>query len=266
MNRFFLSDDLFQIDEIANKTDSNEKSYFEADPPVEASFQINTDDWIKLKSMQKGHRFLRGEWEDYFVIGMKESNKYCVFAFKDHYVNQTNFRMRKAKMEVGGDSIVSTSSKNSNLKGKKLFSANGYCVFEDCSVKFCLKMNDELKVHVFYNGDLKHSVNEVHARYFRGKSREELKDVLKHTTPMREYLQRVQTSSSNGNMEAGNADYVGKSTSVYRRIAAEAKDCYQALLLLRSQFIEKSLFQLNKLSLKTGCKSKLFDQTYVKGI
>ena len=128
----------------------------------------------------------------------------------------------------------------SNLKGRKMFSANGYCVFEDCAVKFVLKMNTERMVHVFYNGKLKHSVNEVHARYFRGKSRQELKDILKHTAPMREYLQRMQSSVNNGNLEAGNADYVGKSTAVYRRIAAEAKDCYQSLLYLQNQLKAKT--------------------------
>lgn len=128
----------------------------------------------------------------------------------------------------------------SNLNGRKTFSANGYCVFEDCSIKFILKMNTERIVHVFYSGKIKHSANEVNARYFRGKSRQELKETLKHTAPIREYLQRVQSIANNGNLEGGNADYVGKSTAVYRRIAAEAKDCYQSLLLLQNQLKEKT--------------------------
>ena len=59
-------------------------------------------------------------------------------------------------------------------------------------------------------------------------------------------MQRVRTSASNGHMEAGNADYVGCSTAVYRRIASEAKDCYQALLYLRNQFIQKSLLRIEQ--------------------
>ena len=201
-----------------NNNDTTSKKYFETDLPVEASFNISKDDWSKLKSIQKGHRFLRGEWEDYFIMGMKESNKYCVFAFKDHYVNQSCIRSRR---------------------NKKFFSANGYCVFEDCDVKFVLKMSEECKLTVNYTGKLKHCISEVHARYFRGKSRQELKEILKHTTPMREYLNRIQ-NADNEQIFAGNADFIGRSTAVYRRIASEAKDVYQSLLLLRLQLIEKT--------------------------
>ncbi len=64
---------------------------------------------------------------------------------------------------------------------------------------------------------------------------------------MKEYLHRVKSNVSNGQLvlEAGNADYVGKSTSVYRKISSEAKDSYQSLLQLRNYFIQKSLSELN---------------------
>ena len=204
--------------EAHNECETTSKKYFEIDLPSDATFNITKEDWNKLKSIQKGHRFLRGEWEDYFIMGMKESNKYCVFAFKDHYVNQSCIRSRR---------------------NKKFFSANGYCVFEDCDVKFLLKMSEECKIEVSYSGKLKHCVSEVHARYFRGKSRQELKEILKHTTPMREYLNRIQ-NADNEQIFAGNADFIGRSTAVYRRIASEAKDVYQSLLLLRLQLIEKT--------------------------
>ena len=206
----------------ASNNDDGKKKYFEIDLPSDATFKITKDDWTKLKSIQKGHRFLRGEWEDYFIMGMKESNKYCVFAFKDHYVNQSCIRSRRES---------------------KFFSANGYCVFEDCQVKFILKMSEECTIDVSYSGTLKHCVNEVHARYFRGKSRQELKEILKHTTPMREYMNRIQ-NADNEQIFAGNADFIGRSTAVYRRIASEAKDVYQSLLLLRLQLIEKTKSKL----------------------
>lgn len=72
---------------------------------------------------------------------------------------------------------------------------------------------------------------------------------------MKEYLQRVRSSASNGNLEAGNADYVGKSTAVYRRIASEAKDCYQALLQLRNQLIQKSLVKIQQMNSKKNVSS-----------
>lgn len=224
---------LDKINDLVNKNSCQEKDFFEIIIPNEAKFELSESDWQKLKTSQKGHRFQRGEWEDYFVTGLKQSNKYCVFAFKDHYVNQSNVRRRYAKMQDGQMTVMS--QKMSSID-KKLFSASGYCVFEDCSTKFCLKMNDKLVVHVFYTGKIKHSTTEVNARHFRGKSREELKDILKNSTPTKEYLNRICSS----NIIAGNADYIGKSSSVYKKISAEAKDCYQSLITLRDIYLEKS--------------------------
>ncbi|RNA26603.1 sentrin-specific protease 1-like [Brachionus plicatilis] len=219
-----------RVNDPASENLSQDKNFFEISIPNEAEFHLNETDWSKLKTIQRRHRFQRGEWEDFFVAGLKQSNKYCVFAFKDHYVNQANVRKRHAKMQDG--QVMSTKMSSSD---KKLFSASGYCVFEDCSIKFCLKMNDKLMVHVFYTGKIKHSSTEVNARHFRGKSREELRDILKNSTPTKEFLSRVCSS----NIIAGNADYIGKSTSVYKKISAEAKDCYQSLIVLRDFYAEK---------------------------
>lgn len=242
--------------------------YFQARVPEVATFQLSQEDWSKLQTLQKGHRFLRGEWEDYFVLGMKESNKYCVFAFKDHYVNQSYVRKRKTSMNQKPRGIICANSPTqAELTGKKLFSATGYCVFEDCPIKFLIKMNCERMVHVFYEGEIKHSVNDVHARYFRGKSRQELKEVLKHSTPMKEYLKRVKSSAYNEHLEAGNVDYVGKSTAVYRRISSEAKDCYQALLQLRNQLIQKSLVKIRQIyaDKKKAFAEDKIAKTYILG-
>ncbi len=257
------------VENCSNDIDENssdKKQFFEAEIPNEARFQLNADDWMKLKSYQKGHRFMKGEWEDYFVIGMKDSNKYCVFAFKDHYVNQASIRAREAKMTDGAGGNHSASNYKKSAKNKKIFSAQGYCVFQDCSVKFFLKMSPDRVVHVYYVGKLKHCCNEVRARYFRGKSRRELGDVLKNSSPLQEFKNKIKNKTKNGgNFEAGNADYIGKTISVYRRISAEAKDSYQTLLSLRKLFIEKSVVQFNKLKLKVDYQSKLFDKTYIKG-
>ena len=243
-----MNDSIFEEQESVRKED-NEKDddwreseedttitlnndFFQIYITPEAKFQINPDDWIKLKSLQLGHKFHRGEWEDYFVAGMKQSNKYCVFAFKDHYVNQASLRKRKSTMENTGK--IST---NSNA-GEKIFSAKGYCVFDDCSIKFCLRMNAERVVHVTWSGELKHSLNQIKARYFRGKSRDDLREILKHSKPKREFLDRVESHAKIGVTRFGNADYVGKSFSVYRRIAAEAKDYYKSLLVLQNEFVE----------------------------
>ena len=272
-------DNNHNYDDNNNNTSSEQsKEFFEVEIPTEAEFTINAEDWAKLKAMQKAHRFMKGEWEDYFVLGMKESNKYCVFAFKDHYVNQTNIRAREAKMQDGarGYTNNSSASDNSNssnkakskppetIKNKKIFSACGYCVFQDCSVKFFLKMSADRTVHVYYVGKLQHSCTEVRGRFFRGKSRQELKEILKHSTPMREFKHRLKNSPQ---LEVGNADYVGKSSSVYRRISAEAKDSYQTLFLLKKQLIQRSLIQMSKLKLKVVelFESKLFEKAFLRG-
>ena len=242
-NAINLHENTFQllaVDQEMRHSDAEpSKEYFKANLTHEAKFQLSPEDWTHLKTLQRGHRFQRGEWEDYFVTGMKLSNKHCVFAFKDHYVNQTCIRQRQASMDTPSNHQKAAKSKLDS-QVTKVFSAQGYCVFEDCSVKFLLKMNAERVVHVFYTGELKHRVNQVNARYFRGKSRHELKEVLRHKGPRGEFLQRVKSNAREGNLAWGNADYAGKSESVYKRIAAEAKDCYQSLLILRNELIEKA--------------------------
>lgn len=52
------------------------KQFFEAKIPVQASFELSVDDWEKLKQLQRGHRFKRGEWEDYFVVKKKKTVKF----------------------------------------------------------------------------------------------------------------------------------------------------------------------------------------------
>lgn len=94
--------------------------FFKIDLEAEAKFQLDLNDWVKLKSFQIGHRFKKGEWEDYFVAGMKQSNKYCVFAFKDHYVNRACIRKRKVLMNTlsAASSMGDSEEKIFTAKGK----------------------------------------------------------------------------------------------------------------------------------------------------
>ena len=75
--------------------------------------------------------------EDYFVHGMKESNKYCCFAFKDHYVNHDPLRNRDARIDDSKN--YADKKKSISLSNKKLFSANGYCIFQVKNLKkYCI--------------------------------------------------------------------------------------------------------------------------------
>ena len=132
--------------------------------------------------------------------------------------------------------------------GENFFTAKGYCVFKDCSVKFNLRMNTERVVHVTYTGELKHSVTDVNGRYFRGKSRHELKEILKTNKPKREFMHRVESHVAKLNchlIESGNVDYVGKTYSVYKRISSEAKDWYKALVAFQDEIVQAEASNTN---------------------
>lgn len=230
MNNISFDDQDSDIEKFVER--GKNEHFFKKDLATEAKFQLDVNDWSKLKSLQLGHRFQKGEWEDYFVAGMKQSNRYCVFAFKDHYVNRTCVRKRKASMNT------LNGANDMNESEEKLFTAKGYCVFKDCSIKFHLKMNSERIVHVKYMGELKHCVTHVNGRYFRGKSRHELKEILKRTQkPKKEFLQRVESHAQRDHLESNNVDYIGKTYSVYKRISSEAKDWFHSLLALQNEFI-----------------------------
>jgi hypothetical protein len=225
-----------------NHQNTNETNdYFIGQICNHATFVISPSDWSQLVNfhLKKAHRFERGKWEEYFIHGMKYSNKYCVFAFKDHYVNKSNLRNRVVSMNL------TKNNKNSNFQGHKMFSAYGYCVFEDCKIKFSLKMNSQRVVYVTYtggNGFVRHNVKEQQSRYFRGQSRDDLREALEKRSPMQEYLSRINQIDTN-QFAAGNVDYVGKSTHVYRRIAAELNTKKRKKILkiqnLRQNLIEK---------------------------
>jgi hypothetical protein len=64
-------------DETSNIEEHNEK-YAEAITRSQATFQLDPNDWKKLKQLQHGHRFKRGEWEDYFVVWIYIYIKYFI--------------------------------------------------------------------------------------------------------------------------------------------------------------------------------------------
>jgi hypothetical protein len=243
----FISEEEDDDDQEEEISQEKMGKFFKTNLDTEAKFQLDSNDWAKLKSLQMGHRFQKGEWEDYFVAGMKQSNKYCVFAFKDHYVNQVKMRKRKTLMDIV-DTGTSDEGREGCGGGEKIFTARGYCVFKDCSVKFNLRMNAERVVHVMYTGELKHSVTDVNGRYFRGKSRHELKEILKTNKPKREFMHRIESHVAKRNchlIESGNVDYVGKTYSVYKRIASEAKDWYKALVAFQDEIVQAEASKSN---------------------
>jgi hypothetical protein len=62
----FEKNHLFLNHEETNKN----REFFEKEIPSEAVFKLTKDDWFKLKTLQHKHRFLKGEWEDFFIGGL----------------------------------------------------------------------------------------------------------------------------------------------------------------------------------------------------
>ena len=109
--------------------------------PESASFALSMSSW----KAEEGTSLNRG-WADTFSNGLKESNPYCSFSFKRHWVKKSNSRKRS---EVA-------------------FKAQGYCTFSNCSIScsICISTdqlkvgNENILVSVQYSGEIEHDGNE----------------------------------------------------------------------------------------------------------
>ena len=152
---------------------------------------------------RKNRCFKRGSWQKYFVEGLKQSNPYCVFSFQHHQISV---------------------AENRNIKsGCKTFYTNANCVFDGCPVKVKINMFDKTNAHVIYTGNVKHKLNEQHARHIIGEERESLKDQFKGgIKPLTKYLDNMDKASAEV-LVSGNVDGIGKNSRVYTQIACESR-------------------------------------------
>lgn len=213
------------IDDIlnVNVSDSELLTY---SIPKETSFRLPSDCWMKLRAAQRGRYFVKGTWQHHFVAGIKESNTFCSFAFKNHTVTQR----RSSEIDIT----------HHDLSPHPLFTAFGRCTFSNCPVTVQLSMFTPHMVNVAYSGQIRHKKTECQSRPIRKGQREILKkDFMHGIKPLKKYLDVVETLD-NDLLVSGNCDNLGKTTQVFSQISSESKqhrldkDCIQSLLKQQS--------------------------------
>ena len=183
-----------------------------------AEFDIPCDALSKLR-VPNSRYLLRGCWQSVFLDGLKKSNSVCVLCFRYHSVSTCNIVRRS----------------------NKVFCAKGYCSVPGCPVEFSLEMYDEVTVHVYYTGNIKHPLCGQWARPIRGLERNRLQQQFAHgRKPFSVYVERLNMKTGS-ELLAGNFDSIGKSSYVLRKISSEGihskqlhADVYQSLLKLQS--------------------------------
>ena len=171
--------------------------------PRAATFNFSTENWNILKQSQTGRCFKKGMWQHYFVAGLKESNKFCSFIFKNH--------------------VVSKKRVNFKSDTRPLFHATARCTFSGCSVSVSLQMFSVNCVDVQYKGVLCHKKNELRSRPIRIGERLNLqKELSTGVKPLNKYLQFVK-SMDNELLFSGNCDGFGKDSHVLAQIACEGR-------------------------------------------
>ena len=195
---------------------------FTHDIPQNTCFSIQRKEWNELLSADKGK--LHPNWLDVMARNLKESNPYCAFAFKRHWVKKS-FR------------------KKSDL----YFKAHAYCTFNSCEVtcNLSIKLNEmtkrssEIEIEVQYSGNVQHSGKK--ARHIKGGSRDLTAQLLTKYSPS--YIRHQGLSLMPAEVFAsGNRDGIGATKSVLQKISSEIKDALRldddvikSLIVLKSE-------------------------------
>ena len=168
-----------------------DSDFFSKDINSTAQFELKMGVFDALYKERKDRCFKKGTWQKYFVDGLKQSNPYCVFSFQHHQISIAEKRKRKS--------------------GSKTFYANAECAFKKtCPVKVNIEMFDKTTVYVKYTGNVKHQLNEIHARHVSGEEREQLKEQFKGgIKPLTKYLDAMDKTSAEVRV-SGNVDGIGK--------------------------------------------------------
>ena len=181
-----------------------DSDFFSKDINSTAQFELKMGVFDALYKERKDRCFKKGTWQKYFVDGLKQSNPYCVFSFQHHQISIAEKRKRKS--------------------GSKTFYANAECAFKKtCPVKVNIEMFDKTTVYVKYTGNVKHQLNEIHARHVSGEEREQLKEQFKGgIKPLTKYLDAMDKTSAEV-LVSGNVDGIGKNSRVFAQIACESR-------------------------------------------
>ena len=195
--------------------------------PKSASFLLSDDQWIQLSKNTNGHSFRKNTWQQCITSGIKLSNKYCVFAFKRHY--------------------VSCSLKRKLRRNAYLFKITGKCTFSNCPVKVHINGRQNREVEVIYNGNVNHEINECHSRKFVGLHRTQIKNKFAlGQQPFKEFLNRLQETNDDI-LLSGNFSDFGLTKSTFQKISSESRqegrednNLINSIQKLISTFIDES--------------------------
>ncbi len=132
-----------------------------------------------------------------------------------------------------------------------VFTAEGFCIFDDCDCKFNLVMKkhdlEEKILTVTYSGSIKHAAGERHSRFIKGNERNELKKLF-HKGPDKPSMvyQAKKAELSGDAMASGNRTDCGVQRTTMRKIASEGRqlsqmdnDMTKSLEKIRQKLIEK---------------------------
>ena len=137
------------------------------------SFYVTKSQWSALFGGEK----CDPSWVHAMAEGLSVLNSCCCFAFKRHWIKKAGSR------------------KNTTT----LFTANARCTFETCNIVADLSVNtnsfqdDEIAVHVNFNGQIHHDTEETHARHFSHSARCDMCERFLDTNvaPAKEYHHRL---------------------------------------------------------------------------
>ncbi|XP_071847526.1 uncharacterized protein [Apostichopus japonicus] len=190
---------------VSNKTLSvlsgsqeNNDDYVIKQFPKKGTFSINADTYNTVLSKRRGRCLPTGEWQKYFVDGMSKINPYCVIMFKYHYLIDNN-------------------------TSETIFRAKGYCKFADCSVSVLISMDRNYSCTVNFNGNMKHSMYDIHARPIRGLDRRLAGKTLSMGVKPMKVLLRNLSSKSSEVIASGNRNDCGRTLSVMQKISSESR-------------------------------------------
>lgn len=210
------------------ETDIQDCDFITRKLPVLCSFSISNIQWEQLLSSthftQKRSllQFNAGTWQDFFINGIKQSNKLCSIMFKRHSLSASLKRKSKGK------------------KPKYIFQTHGYCANEDCQLKVHLYIlpHERNKVYVEYENDICHSIFNKNSRPIRKVKRDIYKNEFQNGKLP--YTKRSELSNEKSPLEkiAGNCDDIGTKSNTLNKIASESRqvgrlheNVFQSLLL-----------------------------------
>ena len=197
-------------------------------------FQLNRHTWQQLGGVN-GSGKLGKNWCHVFADGLKESNPYCSFAFKRHWVKRS---MKKASMYA--------------------FKAWAHCTSKGCPVQCilliksnqvqCDSSDSTIAVTVNYEGNVKHERYCRQARHISGAKRDTTTELASRYPPT--YLRHHALAALPPDVFAsGNRDGIGRSKHVLQKIASEGRnilrldsDMIKSLQILRHTLIKEDTY------------------------